>query len=168
MSYQKVFQLGRKEMTRFYWHRMLRNRLIRMVLIGLTGGLAFLFYSFETEAGQPGLIFLMGTWVTFAAAVGIHYMVAANQGKNSPVYQQDITINGFGFQVSTSNNRESRIPFEKIHSVYETSTDLFIYANKNDAWILCKDQMDDPAADCALLRDLFRQVIPAKSLHLKG
>ena len=57
--------------------------------------------------------------------------------------------------------------FEKIREIRETKRAVYIYMTENDAWILPKAQMEDPAAEAAKLREIFGMVIESQRLHLR-
>ena len=51
--------------------------------------------------------------------------------------------------------------------VEETKKAFYLYLAANQAWILPKDQMEDQAAECARLREIFSTVIESKRLKLQ-
>ena len=75
-------------------------------------------------------------------------------------------IDGFGVRV-TARGRQSRVGFDKLMRVEETGKAIYLYLSANRAWILPKDQMEDPRGECARLRALFSTVIESRRLKLK-
>ena len=91
---------------------------------------------------------------------------AAIRRRGRERYPQEILINGFGLRC-TASGREVKVAFEKIREIRETKRAVYIYMTENDAWILPKAQMEDPAAEAAKLREIFGMVIESQRLHLR-
>ena len=81
-------------------------------------------------------------------------------------YVQRVEIDGFGVRV-TARGRQARVGFDKLMRVEETGKAIYLYLSANRAWILPKDQMEDPRGECARLRALFSTVIESRRLKLK-
>ena len=85
-------------------------------------------------------------------------------GKES--YIQHTEIDGFGIRV-TVQGRQGKVGFDKLMKVEETGKAFYLYLAANQAWLLPKDQMEDQAAECARLREIFSTVIESKRLKLQ-
>ena len=75
-------------------------------------------------------------------------------------------INGFGIHVTVGKDR-ARLPFENLLQVWETRKAFYLFLSEQQAWILPKNQMEDPASECEQIRTLLRTVVEKKRLRLK-
>ena len=85
-------------------------------------------------------------------------------GKES--YIQHTEIDGFGIRV-TVQGRQGKVGFDKLMKVEETGKAFYLYLAANQAWLLPKDQMEDPASESAALRQIFSTVVESRRLKLK-
>ena len=174
MEYHRTFQIGQREAMDFYLYQAARHKALGAVGFCAVGLLICWLYSAQAQ-GSPAS-FAVAMVVTFAAVLtailGGYYFTlrgkvrAAIRQRGKERYPQDILINGFGLRAA-ANGREVRVAFEKIREVRETGKALYIYMTENDAWILPKAQMEDPAAETAQLRRIFDTVIESARLHLR-
>lgn len=128
--------------------------------------------------GLPGGLYLE---ILAAVGAGVVVIVAAvlsmyisttrrikrdfrRSGKES--YIQHTEIDGFGIRV-TVQGRQGKVGFDKLMKVEETGKAFYLYLAANQAWILPKNQMEDPEADSAALRQLFSNVVESRRLKLK-
>lgn len=61
----------------------------------------------------------------------------------------------------------AKMAFENLAQVRETKKAFYIFLSETHAWILPKAQMEDPAAESAMLRELFSTVLERKKLHFQ-
>lgn len=176
MSYRRDFVIGLKETRDFYTRLLLRSWIKGIIGFGLAGGLTAWYYLnlFEIQVSTPVEIL-----ISLAAAVVVMALVAlvmalatrwkvAKESRRSgrERYVQHTLIDGFGLHV-TVDDREARLGFDKLMKVEETKKAFYLYLAANQAWILPKGQMEDQAAECARLREIFSTVIESKRLKLQ-
>lgn len=174
MEYHRTFQIGQREAMDFYLYQALRHRSLGAVGFCVVGLLICWLYSAQAQ-GSP-VSFAISMVITFvavlAAILGGYYFTirnkvrAAIRQRGRERYPQEILINGFGLRC-TASGREVKVAFEKIREIRETRRAVYIYMTENDAWILPKAQMEDPAAETAKLREIFDMVIESQRLHLR-
>ena len=81
-------------------------------------------------------------------------------------YVQETEIDGFGVRVTVGKDR-AKLGFDKLRRVQETRGAFYLFLSDSQAWILPKAQMEDRAAECAQLRQIFRTVIERGRLRLR-
>ena len=81
-------------------------------------------------------------------------------------YVQQTEIDGFGVRVTVGKDR-AKLGFDKLRRVQETRGAFYLFLSDSQAWILPKAQMEDRAAECAQLRQIFRTVIERGRLRLR-
>lgn len=176
MDYKRDFVIGVGETRDFYLGLSLRSWIKGFVGFGLVG--AFVTAMYWEVLDLPGGRYLevlaaAGAGLTVVAAAMLSMYVATTRrvkrdfrrsGRDS--YVQHTRIDGFGVHVAV-DNREARLGFDKLMRVEETGKAFYLYLAANQAWILPKDQMEDPAAESAALRQLFSTVVESRRLKLK-
>ena len=167
MNYHRIFHIDSRENVRFCFRQLLRRRLGGILGFGLAGALVCYLYGVRALSGGLLLLSMAGAFGAVSAAGALLTWWTARQRAGRLDYRQEITINGFGVRVS-ANGAEAKVGFDKLHAVRETGSNFYLFLDSTHAWILCKGQMEAPAEECRQLRELFRQVIPAKQLHLRG
>lgn len=166
MNYHKIFHITPRENLRFCFYQLFRRRLKGFVGFGLVGALVCYLYCASALSGGKLLLAMAGGFAAvFAGGVLLTYLTARRKVRNLD-YQQEITINGFGVRAS-ANGAEAKVGFDKLYAVRETAGNFYLYLDPDHAWILCKDQMENPAGECRQLRELFFQVLESKRLKLK-
>lgn len=174
MEYHRTFQIGQREAMDFYLYQAARHRALGAVGFSVVGLLiCWLYYAQAQGTPTSFAVSLVVSFVAVLAAIlgGYYFTIrskvrAAIRQRGREQYPQDILINGFGLRC-TANGREVKVAFEKIREVRETKKAVYIYMTENDAWILPKAQMEDPAAETAQLRKIFDTVIESARLHLR-
>ena len=174
MDYRGVFQISRREAERFYLYQTMRYRLPGILGFGVVGLLTCYLYG-NGRITPPSMLWgamalsftivvagiLFGYWVSIRRKVGHS---AAKSGRES--YTQTITVNGFGVRAEV-DGREARVSFDKLHDIRETGKAFYLYLTREEAWILPKAQMADPAGESRQLREMFGRVIESKRLHVR-
>ena len=175
MDYRGVFQIGRREAEGFYLYQTVRYRLPGILGFGVVGLLTCYLYG-SGRIMPPSMLWgamalsfalvvagiLFGYWVSIRRKLA---RSAARTGRDT--YTQTITVNGFGVRAEV-DGREARVGFDKLHEVRETGRAFYLYLTREEAWILPKAQMADPAGDSARLREIFGRVIESRRLRVKG
>lgn len=176
MSYRRDFVIGLKETRDFYTRLLLRSWIKGIIGFGLAGGLTAWYYLnlFQISVSAPVELLIslaaaavvMGL-VALVMALATRWKVAKESRRSGRErYVQHTRIDGFGLHV-TVDDREARLGFDKLMKVEETKKAFYLYLAANQAWILPKDQMEDQAAECARLREIFSTVIESKRLKLQ-
>ena len=176
MSYRRDFVIGLKETRDFYTRLLLRSWRKGILGFGLAGGLTAWYYLnlFQVAASAPVELLLSLAAAAVAMALVALVMALSTRWKiarearrsGRERYVQHTRIDGFGLHV-TVDDREARLGFDKLMKVEETKKAFYLYLAANQAWILPKDQMEDQAAECARLREIFSTVIESKRLKLQ-
>lgn len=174
MSYHRDFTIGRRETLDFYLSLVLRRWRRGILGFGAVGALAAFLYTGRAQfslpvraglmaAGALAFMLLMTQWLvlTTSAKVGSHLR---RSGQES--YVQETEISGLGVRVTVGKNR-AKMAFENLVQVRETKKAFYIFLSETHAWILPKAQMEDPAAESAMLRELFSTVLERKKLHFQ-
>ena len=175
MRYERTFQIGRRELVRFHFGQVMREKLLGM--IGLSVAALLIVYLYVTRLGLTAtrgqLIawMVLGFSMTLACLGGFFYLRIARHVDKSlrklgvTAYEQAVAVDGFGVRV-TANGREARLGFDKLYLIRETRRDFYIYVTAEQAWLLPKEQLEVPAAECALLRQIFETVVESRRLAL--
>ena len=176
MDYQRDFVIGLREVRRFYLGLALRTRTGALWAFGAVGALLGWLYGelLELPGGAPLRVAVaLGTrlLVVVTALISLCLTTAGRvrrdlRREGGESYVQRVEIDGFGVRV-TARGRQSRVGFDKLMRVEETGKAIYLYLSANRAWILPKDQMEDPRGECARLRALFSTVIESRRLKLK-
>ena len=61
----------------------------------------------------------------------------------------------------------ARLSFDKLMKVRETRRAFYLFLSANQAWILPKAQMEDPAGESRQLRAIFSTFLDARRLRLR-
>ncbi len=174
MNYVRDFTIGKRETLDFYLTQELSRWWKGILAFGAVGAVAALAYT--SENGFPPAVraaATLGAAAVFAALCALwrlidtHIRVGGSirrSGKGS--YVQHVEIDGFGVHVAVEKNK-ARVPFEKLLRVRETRKCFYIYLAEDQAWILPKKQMGDPAGESRTLREAFRAVVPSGQLKLR-
>lgn len=173
MSYRRDFTIGLKETQEFYLSLTMARWWKGILGFAAVGALVGLLYAGQAglspllQAGIAALTALAGTAVTaLALVISVRRRVrgqAARSGRTS--YVQETEIDGFGVHVSVGKNK-AKMGFEDLVRVQETRSAFYLFISESQAWILPKKQMEDPQAECAQLRELFRTVVERRRLRL--
>ena len=75
-------------------------------------------------------------------------------------------ISGLGIRVTVGKDR-ARLSFDKLMKVRETRRAFYLFLSANQAWILPKAQMEDPAGESRQLRAIFSTFLDARRLRLR-
>ncbi len=146
MSYRRNFTIGRRETRNFY---------LTLVLGSWRKGIA----GFGAAAG-------MGLSTLFLAVSTCLRVRAQLRRSGRERYVQETEIDGFGVRVTVGKDR-AKLGFDKLRRVQETRGAFYLFLSDSQAWILPKAQMEDRAAECAQLRQIFRTVIERGRLRLR-
>lgn len=174
MSYRRDFTIGLKETQDFYLTLALGRWRKGVLGFAVVGALVGVMYTAQAGIGIP--LVVLTAVITAAVAVGIVLLVIvistiykvrtqiAKSGKTS--YVQETDINGFGVHVTVGKDK-AKLGFADLAKVQETGKAFYLFLSDNQAWILPKKQMENPEAESAQLRELFRAVIERGRLKLK-
>ena len=175
MDYHRTFLIGEREALDFYLYQALRRRLLGALGFGVVGLLVCWLYArgrMDSPASFAGAMALSFCAVVAALLIGYYLTLrgqvrAAVRRRGRERYPQEILINGFGLR-ATANGREVKVAFDRLREIRETRRAFYLYMTENDAWLLPKGQMEDPAEESARLRKIFTAVIESQRLHLKN
>lgn len=174
MSYHRDFTIGRRETLDFYLSLVLRRWRGGILGFGAVGALAAFLYTGRTQFSLPvraglmaagALVFMLAVtqWLVLTTSAKVGSQLRRS-GQES--YVQETEISGLGVRVTVGKNR-AKMAFENLVQVRETKKAFYIFLSETHAWILPKAQMEDPAAESAMLRELFSTVLERKKLHLQ-
>lgn len=175
-TYERDFTIGRKEIEDFHIGVTRKHWRLGLVYFGMAGSLIPVLYFPRVGTSWSPAIRIALMLAAGLAAVALVYVLVtqsvrskvkrqiAVSGRDS--YIQSIRIDGFGVHVTVGED-EAKMKFEEIPLVRETKTAFYLFVTGNQAWILPKDQMADPAADTKQLRETFDTVIDSKRLKLR-
>ena len=176
MRYSRAFQIGEKEMVRFHFGRSLREKLPGMIGLSIAGMLIVYLYmtrmGLSITTGQLVLWMILGfVFVLAALSLGLYLSVLFSVRKGLKKqgftrYEQAVNIDGFGIRVR-ANGKEAKLAFDKLFAVRETRQDFYLFVTDTQAWLLPKSQMEDAAAESALLRQIFSTVVESRKLRLR-
>ncbi len=174
MSYSRDFTIGVRETQDFYTMLTLRHWRKGLLGFAVVGALVAVLYTERAALPLPvraGIAALTGLVTAGAAALSL--TVSTRQRVKRQVrqsrresYIQAMEINGFGIHVTVGKDR-ARLPFENLLQVWETRKAFYLFLSEQQAWILPKNQMEDPASECEQIRTLLRTVVEKKRLRLK-
>ena len=176
MRYSRAFQIGEREMVRFHFGRALREKLPGMIGLSVAGMLIVYLYmtrmGLTITTGQLILWMALGFALVLAALfLGLYLSVVApvrrglkKQGMTR--YEQVVNVDGFGVRVR-ANGKEAKLAFDKLFAVRETRRDFYLFVTDTQAWLLPKSQMEDEAAESALLRQIFSTGVESRKLRLR-
>lgn len=174
MSYSRDFTIGVRETQDFYTMLTLRHWRKGLLGFAVVGALVAVLYTERAALPLPvraGIAALTGLVTAGAAALSL--TVSTRQRVKRQVrqsrresYIQATEINGFGIHVTVGKDR-ARLPFENLLQVWETRKAFYLFLSEQQAWILPKNQMEDPASECEQIRTLLRTVVEKKRLRLK-
>lgn len=174
MSYSRDFTIGVRETQDFYTMLTLRHWRKGLLGFAVVGALVAVLYTERAALPLPvraGIAALTGLVTAGAAALSL--TISTRQRVKRQVrqsrresYIQAMEINGFGIHVTVGKDR-ARLPFENLLQVWETRKAFYLFLSEQQAWILPKNQMEDPASECEQIRTLLRTVVEKKRLRLK-
>lgn len=176
MHYKRDFVISFRETRDFYLRLALRSWTKGFWGFGIVGALVTaVYWEFLALPGGAYLEVLaaviMGLVVVAAAMLSMCVTTSRRvrrdfrrSGRDS--YVQHTEIDGFGVRV-TVDSRQAKVGFDKLMKVEETGKAFYLYLAANQAWLLPKDQMEDPASESAALRQLFSTVVESRRLKLK-
>lgn len=174
-TYRRDFTIGLKETQRFFLMLTLERWGKGIAGFALVGALAAVLYTAGTALSLPVRAALIAG--AAAAAAGITALVLTvstlekvrgqvrRAGQES--YVQETEINGFGVHVTVGKKR-AKLAFENLRQVRETRRAFYLFLSDSQAWILPKDQMEDPRGESEQLRTVFRTVLERRRLKLLG
>lgn len=172
MSDRRNFTIGRRETRNFYLTLVLGSWRKGIAGFGAVGALAALLYMPELPLPLRGLLLLAGAAAgmglsTLFLAVSTCLRVRAQLRRSGRErYVQETEIDGFGVRVTVGKDR-AKLGFDKLRRIQETRGAFYLFLSDSQAWILPKAQMEDRAAECAQLRQIFRTVIERGRLRLR-
>ena len=174
MSYSRDFTIGVRETQDFYTMLTLRHWRKGLLGFAVVGALVAVLYTERAALPLPvraGIAAL--TALVTAGAAALSLTVSTRQRVKRQIrqsrresYIQAMEINGFGIHVTVGKDR-ARLPFENLLQVWETRKAFYLFLSEQQAWILPKNQMEDPASECEQIRTLLRTVVEKKRLRLK-
>lgn len=172
MPYTRDFTIGPKETLRFYLTLELERWRKGVLAFGGAGALAGVMYALNGGLGTAGTALAalagaaLGAGLCALWRVLAVYFSVGRKLKGRASYVQSVTVDGAGVRVTAGGNA-AKVPFGKILRVRETASALYVFLAANQAWILPKAQMEDPEAECAALREVFRKTIPSGQLRMR-
>lgn len=175
MTYRRDFTIGLRETQDFYLMLALGRWWKGILGFGAAGALAGVLYT--GAASLPTLLrssiillaaLLGAAAAALAVAASTRWKVKAQVARSRrDSYVQETEINGFGVHVTVGTDR-AKMGFGDLVRVRETKKAFYLFISGSQAWILPKKQMEDPRAESAQLRELFRKVIERRRLDLQG
>ena len=166
MSYRRNFTIGRRETRNFYLTLVLGSWRKGIAGFGAVGALAALLYMPELLLLLAGAAAGMGLSTLFLAVSTCLRVRAQLRRSGRERYVQETEIDGFGVRVTVGKDR-AKLGFDKLRRIQETRGAFYLFLSDSQAWILPKAQMEDRAAECAQLRQIFRTVIERGRLRLR-
>ena len=172
MSYRRDFTIGLRETRNFYLTLVLGSWKKGILAFGLVGALAVVLYLpqgapalqvLAVLAGAAAAMGLITLWLAVSTCVKVRSQ-RRRSGRGS--YVQETEIDGFGVHVAVGKDR-AKLGFDRLRRVQETRGAFYVYISDNQAWILPKAQMEDRAAECAQLRQIFQTVVERGRLRLR-
>ena len=172
MSYHWDFTIGKRETMDFYLSLVLRRWRGGIAGFGLVGALAALLYASGYPlpvqaglgaAGAAAGALLTALWLILSTGRKVKEQLRRS-GRES--YVQETEINGFGIRVTVGKDK-AKLAFGDLVRVRETRRAFYLFLSDTHAWILPKEQMEDPAGDPARLRELFTTVLERRKLQLR-
>ena len=170
MQYERIFTIGIKDLQRF--HQMLTLERWRLGILGFgaLGALAawLLMGSDTVTKAVTAVLFALELMLVITLTTVIANRTTIKEqtrrsGKEN--YTQHIRITPAGVH-GEAHGKKSRTDFEKLLRVKETPHAFYLFTKANQAWILPKNQMGDPAAESKQLREIFSAVIASGRLKL--
>ena len=158
MNYQRDFTIGVKETQDFSRTLVLEARWKSVVVFGLLGALCCWAYLMWLDLGL-GPVFVLAMMAGTA-------LVTAFYAEHRDSYLQQVDISGLGIRVTVGKDR-ARLSFDKLMKVRETRRAFYLFLSANQAWILPKAQMEDPAGESRQLRAIFSTFLDARRLRLR-
>lgn len=172
MSYRRDFTIGLKETQDFYLSLTLGRWWKGILGFAAVGALVGVMYTLQLPLPLVAVTAVITACVSAALLTLILTISTlrkvkaqvARSGRGS--YVQETEINGFGVHVTVGKDK-AKLGFGDLAKVQETGKAFYLFLSDSQAWILPKKQMEDPEAECAQLRALFRAVIERGRLRLK-
>lgn len=176
MTYRREFTIGLRETQDFYLSLTLNSWWKGILGFGVVGALvAWMYLSWlSAEVGPLGAaaIALLTALATIGAVllgmtIATRYRVRSQMKRaGKERYVQTVEVDGFGVHVA-ADGKKAKLGFDKLVKVQETGKAFYLFLSANQAWLLPKAQMEDPAGESEQLRTIFRTVIESRRLKLK-
>ena len=174
MSYRRDFTIGLRETRGFYLMLVLEKWRRGIAGFGLVGALAaYLYTAAVTLAPWLQALAVLGGALAgmLASVLALTISTSARvrdqvrrSGQDS--YVQQTEISGLGVHV-TVGSKQAKMSFDKLVRVRETRRAFYLFIADTQAWILPKAKMEDRAAECRQIRQLFSMVMERGRLRLK-
>lgn len=176
VNYKRTFTIRKKDIERFYILLALDKWGKLAVLMGLAGALTVQLYApvlrlpdsviLRVLASVAGAVLVTGAIVLYLVIYSRSKVLERLRRNGTESYEQEIEINGFGLYVQ-AHGKQSKVGFDKLLKVRETSAAFYIYMTQIQAWIFPKDQMENGEEEFRQLRTIFSTVMESKRLKLK-
>lgn len=177
MRYRRDFTVTESHLQKFYRHLVLRRWSKGVLGFGVVGALVGKLYMNWLNIPLEGVWAIFGMVLTgcvtmLFVTLGVMFRTRQNvrksiRGKGRGSYVQQTEIDGFGVHVTVDGDK-AKVGFEKLHMVQETKDAFYLFLTAGDAWILPKEQMENPEEECAAIRAIFSKVIEPKRRKLLG
>lgn len=93
------------------------------------------------------------------------YLKAKHQITSSEVFREPLHFTVTEEKITSSQREESAdLSWEQIYKVVETKSNILVYSNRINAFVLPKEQI---GGEYAVLRDIMREKLPGYRLKLK-
>ena len=174
MQFHGVFKIGRKENIQYNLFvsqtRLIIMTVVVFVLIALMLGVT----NYAQIHSLPdtllfSLALALGGSVLFIVLNVVMLIFRINKSykeKKAYDFTQDITIDKEGVHAS-SERGGALLKWKNIEKVRESGRSFYLFLSKTQAYVLPKYQLENPEADAAQIRELFRKHLDASILKLK-
>ena len=176
MRYERDFTIGLRETQAFHVLLTLERWWKSLLGFGAAGALAAYLYigMLFSDLILPGQIAIIAAAAVVTALLVALGMVLSTRRRvwvqlrrsGKERYVQQTAIDAFGVHVTVGKDR-AKLGFDKLVRIWETRGAFYIFLSANQAWILPKAQMEDPAAETERLREIFDMVIESQRLHMR-
>ena len=176
MRYERDFTIGLRETQAFHVLLTLERWWKGLLGFGAAGALAAYLYigMLFSDLILPGQIAIIAAAAVVTALLVALGMVLSTRRRvrvqlrrsGKERYVQQTAIDAFGVHVTVGKDR-AKLGFDKLRRVQETRGAFYLFLSDSQAWSLPKAQMEDRAAECAQLRQIFRTVIERGRLRLR-
>lgn len=176
MSYRRDFTIGPREVQAFSRTLALGRWWRAGAAFGLTGALVCWVCLPRLVPGMgPGLLLALAASAGLAvssAALGTALLTDRARARRrffaarGGSYLQRVDISGLGVQVAVDQVRAG-LRFDRLMKIRETRRAFYLFLSPEQAWILPKAQMEDPAGECRRLREIFTAALDDSRLRLK-
>ncbi len=175
MRYKRDFTIAEADLQKFYRMLVLRRWSKGVLGFGVVGALVGKLYMGWlniplTGAWEIIALVLAGLVTMLFVTLGVVFRTRQNvrktiRSRGRGNYVQQTEIDGFGVHV-TVNGEKAKVGFEKLHMVEETKDAFYLFLTAGDAWILPKEQMEEPERESEAIRAIFSKVIEPKRRRL--